>query len=194
MQSKGKKRLSPNNGELYTALKREFGSFYERLYEDLREPQFDFIREAFAEFLTNRLKPQFETRRVLSVTSLGSDGYISVSQTRRLLKITHSALFDLIKTGEVDFVIRNEGMALRYLLRLSDVENVAFRFDQAISSRSLAKQLGVDCKSIHRLTQAGYLKTKSRRAADGYHTRKFDADVAQKLLKALGGPLGGPEV
>ncbi len=30
-------------------------------------------------------------------------------------------MFDLIKTGEIDFVIRNEGTALRYLLRLSDV-------------------------------------------------------------------------
>jgi len=36
----------------------EFGSFYERLYENLRGPQFDFMREAFAEFLTNRLKSQ----------------------------------------------------------------------------------------------------------------------------------------
>lgn len=47
-QSKGKKRFNPHDGELYTALKREFGSFYERLYEDLRGHQFDFMREAFA--------------------------------------------------------------------------------------------------------------------------------------------------
>ncbi len=38
VQSKGKKRFDPHGGELDTALKREFGSFYERLYEDLREP------------------------------------------------------------------------------------------------------------------------------------------------------------
>jgi TniQ len=183
VQSKGKKRLSPHNGQLDTALKREFGSFYERLYEDLREPQFDFMRRAFAEFLTNRLKAQSEPRTVPCLTSDGSDSDISVTQARRLLKITHRAMFDLIKTGELDFVIRNEGTTLRYLLRLSDVENVAFRFIHAISSRSLAKQLGVDCKSIHRLTQAGYLKAKSRRAVDGYHTIKFDHDAAEKLLR-----------
>lgn len=117
--------------------------------------------------------------------SEGSDSYISVAQGRRLLKITHRAMFDLIKTGDLDFVIRNEGTTLRYLLRLSDVENVAFRFDQAISSRSLAKQLGVDCKAIHRLTKAGYLQPKSRRAEDGYHTIKFDHDAAEKLLRTL---------
>ena len=185
VQSKGMKRLSPHNGELDTALKREFGSFYERLYEDLREPQFDFMRRAFAEFLTNRLKAQSEPRTVPRLTSDGSDGYISVTQARRLLKITHRAMFDLIKTCEIDFVIRNEETALRYLLRLSDVENVKDKFNHAISSRILAKQLGVDCKAIQQLAKAGFLQTKSRRAVDGYRTIKFDADAAEKLLKTF---------
>jgi hypothetical protein len=185
-QSKGKKRFDPHDGELYTALKREFGSFYERLYEDLRGAQFDFMRVAFAELLTNRLKSQSEPRTVPYVTSRGSDSYISVAQARRLLKITHRAMFDLITTGELDFVIRNEGTALRYLLRLSDVENLKDKFEQAISSRTLARQLGVDCKAIHQLAKAGFLQAKSRRAIDGYHTAKFDADAAEKLLKTVG--------
>jgi hypothetical protein len=98
----------------------------------------------------------------------------------------HSAIFDLIKTGEIDVVIRNEGTALRYLLRRSDIENVKARFEQAITSRTLARQLGVDCKAIRQLTKAGFLKAKSRRAVDGYHTTRFDADVAQKILKTHG--------
>jgi hypothetical protein len=184
-QSKGKKRFNPHDGELDTALKREFGSFYERLYEDLRGQQFDFMREALAEFLTKRLKSQSEPGTVSYVTSRGSDGYISVAQARRLLKITHRAMFDLIKTGEIDFVIRSEGTSLRYLLRLSDVENVKNKFEQAISSRTLARQLGVDCKAIQQLAKAGFLQAKSRRVVDGYRTIKFDADAAENLLKTL---------
>jgi|SRR6266850_486184 len=186
VQSKGKKRLSPQNGELDTALKREFGPFYERLYEDLREPQFDFIREAFADFLTNRVRAQSEpSTTVPCIISRGPDSYVSVVQARRLLKITHRAVFDLIKTSEIDFVIRNEGTALRYLLCRADVENVKDKFEQAISSRTLAKQLGVDCGAIRRLTKAGYLEAQSRRAADAYHTIKFDPDAAEKLLKTV---------
>ena len=185
VQSKGKKRLNPHGGEFDTALKREFGAFYERLYEDLREPQFDFMREAFAEFLTNRLKSQSEPRTVRSVNSHGSDSYFSVAQARRLLGITHNAIFALIKAGEIDFVIRNEGLVLRYLVRRSDVEYVKDRFDQAISSRTLARQLGVGCEAIRRLTKAGHLQAKSRRAVDGYHTIKFEADAAEKLLKSV---------
>jgi TniQ len=186
VQSKGKKRLNPHGGELDTALRREFGPLYERLYEDLREPQFDFMREAFAEFLTNRLKAQSEPRTMPYATPPGSDDYISVAQARRLLKITHSALFDLIKAGEIDFAIRNEGTALRYLLRLSDVENARDKFERAISSRTLANQLGVDCKAIRQLAKAGHLEVKSRRATDGYHTIKFAPDAAEKLLKTVG--------
>jgi len=186
VQSKGKKRLSPHNGELDTALKREFGSFYERLYEDLRGAQFDFMREAFADFLTNRVRAQSEpSTTVPCVTSRSSDSYISVAQARRLLKITHRAMFDLIKTGELDFVIRNEGTALRYLLRLSDVENVKDKFEHAISSRTLARQLGVDCEVIRQLAKSGRLEFKSRRATDGYHTIKFAPDAAEQLLKSV---------
>jgi hypothetical protein len=94
-------------------------------------------------------------------------------------------LFDLLRTGEISFAIRNEGTALRYLLQLSDVEAVRFKFDQAISSRVLAKQLGVDCDVIRQLAKAGHLKSKSRRAVDGYHTVKFDADAAEKFLKTV---------
>jgi hypothetical protein len=186
VQSTGKKRLNPHGGELDTALRREFGSFYERLYEDLRESQFDFMREAFAEFLTDRIKSQSEPSAAAPCgPSFDIDTYISVAQARRLLKITHRALFDLIKVGEIDFVIRNKGTALRYLLRLSDVENVKDKFEQAISSRTLARQLGVDCGVIHELAKSGYLKTTSRRAIDGYHTSKFDPDAANKLLKTF---------
>lgn len=145
------------------------------------------MREAFADFLTNRVRAQSEPRTTVPyVTSRGSGSYISVAQARRLLKITHRAMFDLIKTGELDFVIRNEGTALRYLLLLSDVENVTDKFEQAISSRTLARQLGVDCNAVHQLAKAGFLQAKSRRAVDGYRTIKFDANAAEKLLKAVG--------
>lgn len=60
------------------------------------------------------------------------------------------------------------------------------KFDQAISSRMLAKQLGVDCKVIRQLAKAGHLEIKSRRATDGYHTIKFAPDAAEKLLKTVG--------
>jgi muconolactone delta-isomerase len=182
VQSKGKKRFNPHGGELHTALKREFGSFYGRLYEDLPGHQFDFMREAFAQFLTNRVKSQSEPS---VIPSCGAAKYISVVQARRLLKITHRTMFDLIKIGKIDFVIRNEGTAMQYLLRLSDVEDLKCKFEQSVSSRILAKELGVDCEVVRELGRAGILKTRWRPAVDGYHTTKFDRHSAQELLNRL---------
>jgi len=55
-KSKGNVRLNPRDGKLDTALKEEFGALFKQLYGDLRGSQFDFLREAFAQFVNNRLR------------------------------------------------------------------------------------------------------------------------------------------
>lgn len=190
-QSTGRRRLNPDGGKLDTALKREFGPFYERLYRDLDGCQFDFMREAFAHFLTGRLKSQSPQSPKISpdISSDKTDKYIPVTEARRLLKITHRTMFDLIATGEIEFVLRNQGTTLKYLLRLSDIENLKCKFEQSLTSRALAKELGVDCEVVRELGRAGILRTRWRPAVDGYHTIKFDRDVAQELLNKLSRPI-----
>src|ERR1051325_3440044 len=101
-KSKGDVRFNPRDGKLDTALEEEFGALFKRLYRDLREPQFDFLREAFAQYLINRLRPQHEDGgRVSSVPAYDDDKYISVTEARRLLKISHDSTLDLVKTGEI---------------------------------------------------------------------------------------------
>jgi hypothetical protein len=186
-KSKGDVRFNPRDGKLDTVLKQEFGSLFKRLYGDLREPQFDFLREAFAQYLNNRLRAQYEGVDSLPlVPASDDDQYISVTEARRLLKISHDSLLDLVKTGEIAFAIRNQDNTLRYLLRLADVENVRIKYEQALGSRELAKQLGVDHRVISRLIQEGHLGRKARRAVDGYHASKFDVDAARKLLDING--------
>lgn len=182
-QSKGRVRLNPDDGKLGTALKREFGSLYEHLFQDMDEAQFDFLREAFAEFLTARLKSQAEDQFVHPlVPNSATDKLISVAKARRLLRITHRAMSDLIASGEVGFVIRNRGTTLECVLRLSDVENLKCKFEQSLSTRDLARELGVDCEVVRELARTGQLKTRQRTAVDGYHTMKFDRDSVQELL------------
>ena len=182
-KSKGDVRFNPRDGKLDTALKEEFGALFKRLYGDLRGPQFDFLHEAFAQYLTNRLRAQYESVDSLSsVPASDDDKYISVTEARRLLKISHESLVDLVKTGEIAFAIRNQDRTLRYLLRLADVENVKMKYDQALSSRELSDQLGVDHKVISRLVQQGHLPRYSRRTVDGYNAPKFDLDTARRLL------------
>ncbi len=183
-KSKGDVRLNPRDGKLDTALKEEFGALFKRLYCDLREPQFDFLRDAFAQYLNNRLKTHHEDVDGFSSVPLSDhDKYITVTEARRLLKLSHDSLLDLVKTGEIAFVIRNQNRTLRYLLRLADVEGVRRNYEQALGSRELAKKLGVDHTVINRLEEEGHLRRRARRNVDGYHAPKFDVDAAIRLLR-----------
>jgi hypothetical protein len=189
-RSKGDVRFNPRDGKLDTALKEEFGTLFKRLYGALRASQFDFLREAFAQYLNNRLRAQYEgVDSLSSVPSSNDDKYISVTEARRLLKMSHDSIFDLVKTGEIPVAIRNEDRTLRYLLRLADVESVIIKYEQALGSRELSKQLEVDHKVITRLVQEGHLRRKSRRTVDGYHASKFDVDTARRFLAAYDRPV-----
>lgn len=116
---------NPRDGKLDTALKEEFGALFKRLYGDLREPQFDFLREAFAHYLNNRLRAKYEIANGFSsIPASDNDKYISFTKARRLLKISHDSLLDLVKTGEIAVAIRDQERTLRYLLLLTDIENV----------------------------------------------------------------------
>ncbi len=183
-KSKGELRFNPRDGKLDTALKEEFGALFKRLYGDLPERQFDFLREAFAQYLNNRLRAKYEvTDGSSSVPASDNAKYISFTEARRLLKISHDSLLDLVKTGEIAFATRNQDRTPQYALRLADVESVKIKYAQALGSRELAEALGVDHKVISCLVKEGHLPRKPRRTIDAYHTPKFDVDTARRLLR-----------
>jgi|SRR5215213_5966121 len=166
-KSKGDVRFNPRDGKLDTALKEEFGALFKRLYGDLQQPQFDFLREAFAQYLNNRWRAQYENvDGSLSRPVSDDDKYIAVTEARRLLKISHDSLLDLLKTGEIAFAIRNQDGTLRYLLRLTDVETVKMQYEQALGSRGLAKELGVDQTIINRAGTRRTVKEKIKKDHD----------------------------
>jgi hypothetical protein len=183
-KSRGDVRFNPRNGKLDTALKEEFGVLFKHSYCDLRDPQFNFLREAFAQYLNDRLRTQCEEGdRTSLLPACEDDRYISVTEARRLLNISHDSLVDLLKTGEIAFVIKNQDTTVSYLLRLSDVERIKMKYEQALGTRELAKQLGVDHMMINRLVEEGHLRRESRRTTDAYHAGKFDVDIARTLMQ-----------
>ena len=118
-----------------------------------------------------------------SIPASDDDKYISITEARRLLKLSHDSVLDLVKTGEIAFAVKNQDTTLHYLLRLADVESVKIKYAQALVSRELAEELGVDHNIISRLIKEGQLPRKPRRTIDAYHTPKFDVDTARRLLR-----------
>lgn len=189
-QSNGTIRLNPTDGKLDTALSKEFGSFYEDLFQVLDEAHFDFMREAFAEFLTARLKSQAEDQFVHHLAPYSAtDKFISVAKARRLLRITHRAMSDLIASGEVGFSIRNQGTTLECVLWRSDVESVRCKFEESMTCRDLAKEIGTDCETIRELATKGLIKPRARRSTDAFNTLRFGRDSAEHFLQSTAAAL-----
>lgn len=187
-QSRGEVRLNPDDGKLDTALKKEFGSFYEHLFQDLDASQFDFMREAFAEFLTARLKSQCEDPLGKPLPTVReSHKCISVAKARHSLRISHRAMSDLIASGEVGFVIRNHGTTLDCVLRLSDVEKLRCKFEESMTCRDLAKELCTDCETIRELARKGLIKPCARRSTDAFNTLRFGRGTAEQFLQSADG-------
>ena len=105
-------------------------TFIAGLEGDLRGLQFGFLRAAFAQYLTSRLKTHHEDVVGFSSVPLSDhDKYITVTEARRLLKLSHDSLLDLMKNGKIAFAIRDQARTVCYLLRLPDVENVKMQYE-----------------------------------------------------------------
>lgn len=108
--------------------------------------------------MNNRLRAQCENVVGLSSVPVSDDDkYITVTEARRLLKLSHDTMLDLVKAGEIAFAIKHQDRTLRYLLRRADVARVKLKYEQVLGSRELAKQLIVDHSVISQLVPEGHL-------------------------------------
>ncbi|HMG72746.1 MAG TPA: hypothetical protein VK582_04535 [Pyrinomonadaceae bacterium] len=186
-QSRGQVRLNPDDGKLGTALKKEFGHVYEYLFQDMDGAQFDFMREEFGGFLTDRLHSQFQPAASnSSAFALGeSSKYISQTDARRSLKLTNKELFNLMARGEIRCVVINGKQSPELGLNVADIERLKCEFEQYVTARDLAKQLGLDREGIRELVQKGLLRTRPRRSSDGFSTLRFGHNAAKEFLRSV---------
>jgi TniQ len=183
-RSRGRVRLQPHDGKLDTALKREFGSVYECLYQNLEGSQFDFLREAFTQFLTDRMHWQSAAVTGNSSASKSTDSakYISLADARRSLKITNAALFDFVRAGEIRCAIINGRRGAEFAAVAIDIQRLKSEFAESMTCRDLAKELGTDCETIRELVRNRLIKAHTRRSTDAFHTLRFGQSTAERFL------------
>jgi len=182
-KSKGPVRLQPHDGKLDTALQREFGSVYESLYQNLEGPQFDFLRKAFTQFLTDRmcLQSATVTQSPSASTLTESAKYVSLIDARRSLKITNTALFDFIRAGEIRYAIINGRRGAEFAARAIDIQRLKSELAKSMTCRDFARKLGTDCETIRDLVSNGLIKPHARRSTDAFHTLRFWAKHRREM-------------
>lgn len=106
-----------------SALYGEFGSFYSGLHGVLSGRQFDFMRIAFIDYVSQkRLGDHHSSRRPQkSSRALPGGPYVLKSDVRRLLGVDYGWINHRIKAGEVRSLVRNKGKKRLIFVDLTEI-------------------------------------------------------------------------
>jgi hypothetical protein len=105
------RKATGNYPRMKSALYGEFGSFYSGLHGVLSGSQFDFMRGAFIDYITQkRIGDRRSSLRPQKLIRDSPDGpYVLKSDVRRLLGVDYGWINHRIRAGEVKFLVRNKG-------------------------------------------------------------------------------------
>lgn len=106
------RKSAPTILRLKSVLYRDFGKLYIGLYKTLLGRQYDFIRNAFINYLVERWEgceiPPFTRKK--SIKHASTIKYISKSDAKLLLNIDELLITQLIETGRIRTMIRSKGV------------------------------------------------------------------------------------
>ncbi|HEV2859468.1 MAG TPA: hypothetical protein VGX48_00520 [Pyrinomonadaceae bacterium] len=106
-----------------SALYREFGSFYSGLHSVLSGSQFDFMRYAFIEYVTqNRMLDCLpDTMSKNPIEDSLKSRYLLKSDARRLLGVDYAWINHRIRTGGLRTIVRSKGKKRLIFIKVEDV-------------------------------------------------------------------------
>jgi hypothetical protein len=121
------KPVFPSYQRLQSVLYKEFGTPYFSLYKTLPDSQFNFLRDAFVDYLLE----EWEGYDLSLLTGKRSTGrchkikYVSKSDARRLLGVEDALINHFIQNGMLKTKVRSKGMKRLIFVDLTDVANLA---------------------------------------------------------------------
>jgi hypothetical protein len=115
--------VSLNRQRQKSVLYKEFGKYYTCLFNVLSESQFDFIKNAFIEYLIERWNSLYTSPFSLKSSSIAcpNSKYVSKIDAKRLLETYDEQINQLIKTGKLKSIVRSKGKKRLILVDLADI-------------------------------------------------------------------------
>jgi hypothetical protein len=108
---------------LQSVLFKDFGKLYTGLYKTLSVGQFDFIREAFIDYLVKEWKgcDLSSFARNKKMGKYPKTKYVSKSDARRLLAADDESINHFIQTGRLKTEVRSKGMKRLIFIDVKDI-------------------------------------------------------------------------
>lgn len=190
----GRRRLDEDNG-IDMVTRGDFGYKF-AFYEQLTEPQFNFLRSAFEGYIEVRRRERLitsaqvnnilpESQESAISAELLKREYLDASDTRKTLNISKRDLKWLIETGRLKAIINTQRQKTIYLIEKSSVEHIQAASDVLLSNSEVAQMLGLKRERISELVMHKLLKPLRGRAVTGERTWKFSQKEVESLLTKL---------
>jgi predicted DNA-binding transcriptional regulator AlpA len=130
-----------SNGKLTTT----FGGLYTALYKGFKDAEFEFLRTAFENYLTEHWTGALGKRnRRLNDRLLNSVAWIPANHACQLLSVSRRRLLDLIQEGRLRGEMRLSSKNRQFIVVMRvDVEGLVSTLDDGISLMEAASALGL---------------------------------------------------
>lgn len=171
------------NMKYMRGLSRDFNPYKSALYIQLAPRQFDFLRNAFEEYLLTRWNGGYtESIKRLNDGARQNKKNVSKMEAQRILRIDSDGVEALIKRGSLKAIVRDAGNLRLFLIDRASVEERKKIFDQALVLKQVQQLLGLIDRNVHELIGCGLLNPLRGPTVDGSSYWKFHAREITNLL------------
>lgn len=164
----------------------DFGKFYRYLYNEFSGDSFNFIRDAFEEYIRLYWSGGHTSRITrFSGGDMRSKKYITRDEAKRRLCVQDIVLQRLIDAGDLKAILLSGKQKTLTLIELADVERLESDFNQALSLNQALALLGVGRRLILKLVKHGCLAALRRPLTDVGDVWRFSLREVNNLLENI---------
>ena len=170
-----------------TGLMKHFGQYYFSLYECMKSKQYNFMRDAFEQFLVSGWTGGYVTKKCRRLTNIGylKTMHVSRGEAARMLKISHPWVSRLIEMGKLSGVVGKMGSRKFCVVDRCSLNDLKASYRGLLTSDQAAKVAGIYANSFVELAREGILEALRGPSIDGYSSWMFKRSAIRNFLNRI---------
>ena len=167
-------------------LREEFDKTYVKIYKNLKDDQFNFIRDAFEQFVGANWNGFVDSKHQKRISELAQQEYVDVKQAAKILKISNLRIQKLIRYGVINAVTRKRQICRDYnMIARKDLEQIKVDSISMVGRDELLTLLGITKNQFYVLVDSGYIKPITKPEENPLKEWLFDIRPIKKILEDI---------
>ena len=189
--------VNPYTRRAWHGVFKDFGTFYLKLHDQFKATQYDFLRDAFNEYLSKHWDGGSVgvIRRVKGArASAGENQYVSGMGAAYELRVKWTRFVRLVETGRLKAVVQTQGQKRLFLVDAESLRNLKQEFERSLCMQEVANRIGIVRHTVIKLLRQGIIKALRGPTVDGTAYWKFSEEVVDDLFKRIRATIPEPAV